>query len=249
MKFVSIQTENAVATITLNRDKVHALNHDMMDQIREAFENAAGDDTVRAVILTGTGSFFSFGLDVPEIYDYTPEQCTEFLVKFCDLYTYMYLFPKPVVAAINGHAIAGGCILATTCDYRMMVGGKAKIALNEITFGSSLFAGNVAILKALVGQANAEKIIFGGKMYIAEDAEDLGLVDQVVSENKLMAKAVQVATEMAEKSGEAFAALKRLSREPIVDEYSGYEVEGIERFVKIWYSPSVRKNLKDITIR
>jgi enoyl-CoA hydratase/carnithine racemase len=99
----------------------------------------AADADVKAVVLSGKGNFFSFGLDVPEFLQYAKDDFIRFVTKFADLYTYIFVYPKPVIAALNGHTVAGGCMLATACDYRVMVSGKARISLNEIKFGSSLF--------------------------------------------------------------------------------------------------------------
>ena len=105
----------------------------------------------RSVILTGTGRFFSFGFDIPEFLSYSKGEFEGYLDAFTDFYRYLFRFPKPVVAALNGHTVAGGCMMAIACDHRLMVDGKAKIALNEIGFGSSVFAGSTAILVYCIG--------------------------------------------------------------------------------------------------
>ena len=117
---------------------------------------------------------------------HSKEDFTRYLTKFTDFYTDLFVFPKPVIAALNGHTIAGGCMIATACDYRIMVTGKPRISLNEITFGSSVFAGSVDMLKACVGPQNAESILYSGGMYSAEQALDLGLVHQISSEADLL---------------------------------------------------------------
>jgi enoyl-CoA hydratase len=88
------------------------------------------DPVLRALVLTGRGKFFSFGFDIPEFLPFTKEQFTNYLINFSDFYTYLFLYPKPIVAALNGHAIAGGCMLALACDHRVMTAGKGKISLN-----------------------------------------------------------------------------------------------------------------------
>ena len=126
MSFVREQHQAGIATLTLSRGKVNALNEPMVEEIHRSFENMGKDPDVKAVILTGEGKFFSFGFDIPEFLGFPRESFARYLKKFTDLLTYMFVFPKPVVAALNGHAVAGGCMLATTCDYRLMVSGKAK---------------------------------------------------------------------------------------------------------------------------
>ena len=102
-----------------------------MDELRHVFDELAEDPAVRAVVLSGRGSFFSFGWDVPEFLSWPRERFTGFLESFTTLYLSMFQFPKPLVCAINGHAIAGGCMLAMACDERLMVTGRARIALTK----------------------------------------------------------------------------------------------------------------------
>src|SRR6185503_3992101 len=117
MDFVLSQKSNGISTLVLNRGKVNALNGSVVDQLREHLGLLEGDPDVRAIILTGFGKFFSFGFDIPEFLSFSKEQFVAYLKNFTNLYTYLFLYPKPVVAALNGHAIAAGCMLALACDY------------------------------------------------------------------------------------------------------------------------------------
>ena len=163
MQYVNSNNDQGIVTVRISRGKVNALNETVIDEMTGHFKERLGDAGVRAVILTGTGKFFTFGFDIPEFLGYPKESFIRYLTKFTDLCTYLFLYPKPVVAALNGHTIAGGCMLAIACDYRIMVSGKAKISLNEINFGSSLFWGSVAMMKLLLGQRNAERAYIPGQ--------------------------------------------------------------------------------------
>lgn len=249
MPLTSITRENHIAILSLDRGKVNAINEEMADLLLKDFSDLEKDDSVKSVVLTGTGKFFSFGLDVPELYVYSEKDFAGFLRKFTDLYTYVFMFPKPVIAAINGHAIAGGCMLASACDCRIMVTGKAKISLNEITFGSSVFAGSVEMLRFIAGSKNAEEILKTGMMYSAEQAKNLDLIDRVVSEDELMSEAVAIAEEFSAKDGPAFASIKKLLRGPVVAEMKKREADSIDEFNEIWYSASTRRQLQNIQIK
>ena len=242
------QISDGIATITLQRGKVNALNEQLVDELHHRLERLEKDSAVRSVIFTGRGKFFSFGLDIPELYDYSRESFAEFLRKFTGLYTRLFVFPKPVIAAINGHAIAGGCMLASACDFRLMVTGKAKISLNEITFGSSVFAGSVEMLKYVVGSRNAEHVLYSGAMFTAEEAAGFGLVDKVVTEETLESEARKIAVEMAGKSPDAFRSVKMLLRGPVAKVMEASEAASIREFVDIWYSPATREKVKNIQI-
>jgi enoyl-CoA hydratase/carnithine racemase len=249
VQITKLTIDNGLATLTLVRDKVHALNEASLDHLLERFEELRRDDSVRVVVFTGEGSFFSFGLDVPSIYDYTEDECARFLGKFTRLYAEIYAFPKPVIAAINGHAIAGGCMLANACDYRIMVSGKAKISLNEVTFGSSIFAGSVEILRELVGTRNAETVALTGRMFSAEEAHALGLVDRVVASEELATAVGEVVDDYLQKDLRAYAEIKHLLREPVLERIHQREQQSIQRFINLWYSPETREKLKGIQIK
>lgn len=248
MQFVDGSVEDGVATVTLQRGKVNPINATVAEELRECFEELAGDSRVKVVILTGRGGFFSFGFDIPEFLGFSKESFTEFLMGFADLYTYVFLYPKPVVAALNGHTIAGGCMLATACDYRLMVSGKAKISLNEITFGSSVFAGSLEMLRACVGTRNAQTILYSGGMYSAEEALAMGWIDRITSGEELLEEAEEVARGFARYDGRAFESIKKLMRKPVIEEMRPREKDSILEFVEIWYSENTWKQLRQIKI-
>ena len=249
METLKVAKDDAVATVILNRGKVNAISEQMVEELTDVFAEVKTDPATRAVLLMGTGKFFSFGFDIPEFLSYSREDFTRFLTRFSQLYTTVYLYPKPVVAALNGHAIAGGCMLATACDYRLMVTGKAKISLNEIGFGSSVFAGSVAMLKACVGQRNAERILATGAMLPAEEALDMGLIDRKSSEEELPADARNVALDFATRDAKAFESIKMLLRTPIAEDWERREPASVTEFVDIWYSESTWSQLQEIKIR
>ncbi len=248
MSFVSISKDDSFAIVTLNRGKVNALNEPLIEEINRYFVDLENDRTVKAVIFTGQRKFFSFGFDIPEFLSYSKDAFIRYLTKFTNLYTFMFLYAKPIIAALNGHTIAGGCMLALACDYRIMVSEKAKISLNEISFGSSVFAGVVEMLKFWVGQKNAESILYSGAMYSAEEAIQLGLVDQISSSENLMNDARKVAQDFANKDMAAFRSIKGLLRKPVAEEMARREEDSIREFVDIWYSKETWKKIKEIKI-
>lgn len=248
MGFWGMEKSGGVATLTLSRGKVNALNGPVVDELRAALEALEGEPGVRAVVLTGAGKFFSFGFDIPEFLSHTREQFADYVTRFTDLYTYLFLYPKPVVAAINGHAVAGGCMIVLACDRRVMIGGRAKISLNEIGFGSTVFAGSVEMLRFWVGGAAAAAVLYSGAMYSAAEAERLGLVDEVADGEGLTDAAARAASELAAKPAPAFASMKSLLRKPVADEMRRREAESVEEFVEIWYSEATRANLQTIKI-
>lgn len=249
MESVRVTRSGELAVIALARGKVNALDPELISELRHAFGEIEADEGIAAVVLTGSGKFFSFGFDIPRFLDDTPEAFSGFLEEFTTLCRKIYLFPKPVVASLNGHTIAGGCMLANACDRRLMSQEHGKISLNEVTFGASVFASSVEILVSLVGARNAGEILGTGRMYRADEAVSLGLVDRAVPLDRLEQEAAEEARLLGGQDHAAWRSVKLLVRGPVAARFRDREAESIREFVELWYSPSTRRQLKRIEIR
>lgn len=245
---IETTVQDSVAIVVLSRDKVNAINLRLVEEFGAMLERYETDNSVSSVVLTGRGKFFSFGFDVPEFLEAPRDNFEAFLKKFTSLYRYIFTYPKPVVAALGGHAIAGGCMLATACDRRIMASGGAKISLNEIAIGVPVFAGSAEMLKFCAGEKNAQEILYSGAMYTADEALPLGLVDRVVELKECLGAAIEEARELGEK-GEPFAAIKHLLRIPVAEDWIRREGPSIREFLNIWYSPEAQEKLKEVVIR
>ena len=248
MTHIHLSIADGIAEVRFERGKVNALDERLVDELSRRFGELSDDPEVRGIVLSGTGKFFSFGFDIPHFLSMSKGAFADYLGRFTALYRELFVHPKPIVAALNGHAVAGGCMLAAACDARIMVSGKAKIGLNEIGFGSSVFAGSVAMLEFWVGPRRAQEMLYGGGLYSAEDALGLGLVDAVVSDPELADAARATARRHAARDPGAFRSIKRLLRQPVVDAMLAREAASIAEFVDIWYSEPTWKNLQEIKI-
>jgi len=248
VSFVEVQLHGGIATIVPQRGKVNALNPVVVEELSAAFSTLQSDTAASAVVLTGRGKFFSFGFDIPEFLSYTREEFTNFLTNFTTLYRNLFIYPKPLVAALNGHTIAGGCMLALACDSAIMAQESAKIALNEIAFGSSVFAGSMEMLQLRTGSRSSD-VLYSGAMYSPAEAQEIGLVAEVVAPEALLDRAREIAGELASRRPAAFASIKSLLRKPVADAMAGREAASIHEFVDIWYSEPTWTNLQSITIR
>lgn len=249
MSYIDLKFDDKLATITLNRPKVNALNNELVDKLREAFQQISSTQNVHAIVLTGRESFFSFGFDVPGFMSYPKDEFQFYVENYNNLIKEVFISPKPVIAALNGHCVAGGCVLALACDYRIMISGKAKIALNEMTFGSTLFSCVTEILKYTVGSKKSEQIIYSGKMYSAEKALNLELIDQVANENEYDDSIRKLTEKFIQKDLAAFASIKKMLKRDTLNNIEKYEEETISEFVDVWYSKSTREQLAKIEIR
>ena len=249
MTFVNLELRDGLATVRLQRGKVNALNEQVVEELSRCFRALEGDPEVRGILLTGSGKFFSFGFDIPEFLGVTKEDFTRYLHRFAGLYRELFGHPRPIVAALNGHTVAGGCMLASACDLRVMVKDNARIGLNEIGFGSSLFAGSLELLRFWVGDRRAQQIAYGGALYTAEEALALGLVDAITEGTALLDEARSRLSELAARSQVAFGSIKRQLRQHVLDEMQRREDASIREFAEIWYSKETRAQLEKIQIR
>ena len=248
MNFTSTEISGSTAIIKLQREKVNALIPSVVTEIFDCLNKFENDMNITSVIITGSGKFFSFGFDIPFFYTYEKSDFKKFLLNFTDLYRYIFLYPKPVIAALNGHTIAGGCMIALSCDYRIMVAENAKISLNEITFDSTVFRGCIEMLRYSVNNSQAQNILYSGSMYNSSNALNIGIIDEIVDEKFLLSRSKEKATEYASHSLVAYSSLKSQLKQPYEKMMKINEHKSIDEFIEIWYSDIVRKNLKDIKI-
>ena len=205
--------EGPVLTLTLNRpDKRNALSAELVGALKEALDEAAGDEGVRVIVLTGAGKVFSAGADLAALEALQTASPMENLADsrhLASLFETIYRHPKPVIAHVNGHAIAGGCGLAAVCDLAL-VADRAKLGFTEVRIGFVPAIVSVFVLRKL-GEAAARDLMLRGHLISAQEAVAAGLVTRVVPADELAAAVEALATEMAtETSGTAVQLTKQL---------------------------------------
>jgi enoyl-CoA hydratase/carnithine racemase len=219
--------DDGVLLVELNRpDRRNAIDGEMADALRVAFENAADDGTVRAVILTGRGRAFSAGGDLSRFErDWDPREFRHDSHRLTQLISLVERLEKPTVAAINGVATGAGTQLALACDVRLMA-PDARFVYREGRLGIIPSHGGVTRLVKLIGLARARDVILGGEEVSAEEAHRLGLVTDVVED--VVAAARERIALMLQRSPQAYAAAKRLLwLAASVDLESGMVAEGL----------------------
>jgi enoyl-CoA hydratase len=198
MDNVRIEKREGIAVITVDRPRVlNALNAQTVQEIREAFEQARTDESVKAVILTGGGEkAFVAGADISELAKMTPITGKEIAQGGQDIFMSIERFPKPVIAAINGFALGGGCELALACHIRI-ASEKAQLGLPEVTLGIIPGYGGTQRMARLLGKGKALELILTGDRIPAAEAERIGLVNRVVPAAELMSVAMEMAKKIA----------------------------------------------------
>jgi len=201
-KNIIYQQEGPVARVILNRPEFrNAINTETAAELREVFGKVRLDNSVKVVILTGSGIAFSAGRDLKEFSRYTATAVEDWELRESGRLGYSFLddFEKPTIAAVNGYALAGGCELAAGCDIRIAA-ESARFGLPEINFGGFPGVGATYLLPRLIGKSQALELIFTGDMIDAREALRIGLVNRVVPDDKLEAAAGELANRIAGKS-------------------------------------------------
>ena len=196
MAFENVKTEvrDGILLLTIDRPKVlNALNAATVEEIYKVFADARDDDNVKAVIVTGAGEkAFVAGADINELAQKTPMTGKETSERGQFIFSFIQRFPKPVIAAINGFALGGGCELALACHIRI-ASEKAQIGLPEVTLGIIPGYGGTQRMARLLGKAKALELICTGDRIGAAEAERIGLVNKVVPADQLMSAAEEMA--------------------------------------------------------
>ncbi len=238
--------KNKVVTVEMDRGRSNPINMEFVQQMTALFEDMATDDAIDGVILTGKEHFFSVGLDLIELYDYDKATINKFWIAFTKLNKTLAGFPKPMVAAITGHSPAGGCIFAICADYRIMAEGKYKIGLNEVPVGIVLPYYVFALYSYWLGKRTAYNLLLEGKLLLAEEAFDVGLVDELVPYNEVLAKANEKINSFLKYSKTAWRQSKLNLRKDILEAFE-FDIEGdIDKRMEQWWAPETRAIMNEI---
>jgi enoyl-CoA hydratase len=200
---ISVEDHDGVAVVRLEHGKVNALDLELLRAITATMSRLVD---APAAVLTGAGTVFSAGVDLRRIVDGGPAYVREFLPALSDAFLAVFDHPRPVVAAVNGHALAGGCVLAAACDLRLMSGGT--IGLTELLVGVPFPVTPLEIMRFAVGPAVAGLALTGRTMG-PDEASRIGLVDTVVEPDELLPDAVHRAAELARTPFAVYAMTKQ----------------------------------------
>jgi len=213
MQRIYVERNGDVATITMNDTKANVLNKGFFDQMQSALVELEADSSVKAVILTGQAKFFSAGLDLKTLPALSREELLPVLVQFGEMTLQLFGFPKPLVAAVNGHALAGGCVLMLCCDRRLVVSEGAKIGLNEVAIGLALptFVSELAL--SVLGSTGLQEAVLEAKIYDPQGALAIGYADQLFPGTELLQEASAVARRLAQLPSAAYGTTKGRIRE------------------------------------
>jgi enoyl-CoA hydratase len=196
-----------VRVLTLNRPPAHAIDERLLVDLIAALAAARTDDAVRALVVTGSGAFFSAGFDLRAARR-DAAAAARIAVLYRDAHLALLTCPKPTIALINGHAIAGGLVLALACEYRLAVQGEYKIGLNEVAIGASFPGAAIEIVRLRLTHARACELVLGAALYPASEVVRLGIADELLPPERIEATAMRRAARMGAFPREAYAHTK-----------------------------------------
>ena len=224
-EFVRVETEDAVATIRLDRPPMNALNTAVQEQIAAAAARLTADEGIRAGVIYGGEKVFAAGADIKEMAEASYGRMAADTRRLQDAFTAVARIPKPVVAAITGYALGGGLELALCADFRVM-GENARVGQPEILLGIIPGAGGTQRLPRLIGPARAKDIVFTGRFVGAEEALAIGLVDRIVPDAEVYQAARALVARYARGPALALRAAKQAIDSGLdVDLPTGLEIE------------------------
>jgi enoyl-CoA hydratase len=211
MAMLGLVRDGAVAVVTFNRPPANAITRDFFREVEQLLPELAAP-AVRAVVITGSGRFFSAGLDLFEVFAYGSADFSDFTTRFDAGFLGLFALQKPVVAAMNGHAVAGGAVLAAIADFRVMADGDGRVGLTEIQVGLPFPVSVLEIVRYACAGPHLTELLCRGLTYPPRAACTRQLVDEVLPASDLLPRSLSLARELAALTPAAFAATKRALR-------------------------------------
>jgi enoyl-CoA hydratase len=246
---IEFDRHGGVAVMRMKHGRANALDIELCDELAGQFEACQGSDT-RAIVLTGQGAMFSAGVDLLRLSDGGAPYVRRFLPALHRLYDTMFFFPKPVIAAINGHAIAGGCVLQACADKRIAVSGAGRIGVTELLVGVPFPPLAFEIMRFASPPRYLADSMFSGATFAPDAALTRGLVDELADgPAALFDRAIALAEALAALSPQAFAQTKQQLRQLVTDAMERHGERLAAASEKIWTAPETLAYIRDYVAR
>ncbi len=231
--------DGGVCVLRLDRPPANAIDETLLADLAAALDTARADDAVRAVVLTGTGRFFSAGFDfAAPRRDAAAEQRISALYR--EAHVKLLTLPKPTIAMMNGHAVAGGLVMVLACDCRFGIDGVYRVGLTEVAVGAAFPRAAFEIVRLRLPQARATELLLGAVLYPASAAVRLGIIDELVPPNVFETTVLRHATRLAGMPREAYAHAKALLVADAAAHVASESAEDAQQMLAVWSAPESR---------
>jgi enoyl-CoA hydratase len=242
---VDVSLSDGIATVRLAREHGNAIDETLAEDLLRACRDLGSDPSVRGALLAASGKLFCPGLDLRDLLAYDRPSMARFLATFSDMVLALYMLPLPVCAAIEGHALAGGLILALTADWRVLRQG-ALVGLNEVRVGVPLPFGVALLVREAVPPGRREEVALLGRNYAGEAAVAAGLVHEVHEGAGFEAHCRTRLGELAARDRLAFARTKEYLRAATAERFAREDASHRDEFLDCWFSPGTRGRIEEI---
>ncbi len=232
---MELQAHDDVTVLRMDNRKANAMNPEMLVALDGALVQFLESDGT-ALVVTGYDRFFSAGLDLVKLGELDRDGMLGFMRLFQRVMLSIFCCERPVVAAVNGHAVAGGCVLALQCDARVATDGRMTMGLNETRLGVGLPVVVAETLRAQVSPSVMSRIAVEGRLYDGPQALDLGLLDECVAADTVLERSLERARELAEIPHDAYAQAKRVVRGPVRDAVVARASDEEQPWLDTWFS-------------
>jgi len=243
MQKVLSEIKKDIAVLALNNGTSNSIDADLVRDMSAALDEIRNE--ARGMVLCGGAKFFSIGLDLPSLIKFDRVEMSDFWYKFNHLILDLYTIPLPTVCVMTGHAVAGGNILALTCDYRFAGNETKKIGLNEIKLGVPVPYLADMLLRQIISERSATEMLYSGDFISFAEAQKIGLVDEIFPTDTVVRKAWEKAAALSASGTQAFSAIKSSRTEEIREKYEKNFKSRNEIFLDCWFSTSTQRMLKD----
>lgn len=237
------ESRDEIAVLRMEHGKANAVDVDLFRDLGQALD-AVEDSSARALVLTGTGGMFSAGVNLFAVLEGKAAYLESFLPMLSSVVRRLFTHWLPIVAAVNGHAIAGGAILAAACDRRVMSRDGGKIGVTELMVGVPFPVDALETLRFLVPDRVVQSLVYSGRTVGAEEALAVGLVDEAVAGDEVLDRACDVARRMAAIPGDAFALTKRHIRQSALERMRALAPEIDRQVFAVWSAPETLASIQ-----
>jgi enoyl-CoA hydratase len=234
---------DGVRLLEIANGKANTLDIELLNDLRDALSDAENGD-VSALVLTGTGTVYSAGVDLFRLLEGGDDYIDRFLPALSDGIFQLFTFPKPAIAAVNGHAIAGGCILACACDTRLGPIGAGLMGIPELQVGVVFPAAALGVMRFSIADRRLPETVFRGSNYDFEQALELGLLDRLVESETLVESALAEARRLAALGSRSFALTKRQLRQDTIDSIVRERQRTDDEVLAQWKDPDTRTAIR-----